>query len=873
MKSSRVLLARLGALFRREKVLGDIDEELRNHLEMETQNHIDRGVAPDEARRLALKSFGDVGRLRDVSYDIRGGGLLETIWQDVQLSLRLLLRHRTFTIVALLTLALGMGVNLSVFTVLNAVLFRALPHIDSDRFVVIESGDYLKGPDQLSGVSPGNFWQMRNEMKTFSEIAGVLGSGFSFRDRNNPETVPAVMVTPEFFRALTAAPVAGRVIEERDTCEGCAPVVVISHRLWMRRFGGDTSIIGRVLPGNDARVIGVMPPDFKYPVNSEVWQPLVDRLQAQDRGSRYFQVYAMLRPGTAIDAARNEIALLSSRLEKDFPRENKNLVFAITPFRERLTRDVRRPLFVLMAAVGMVLLMTCANVANLFLVRLVSRRRDLALSSALGASQWRLVRQILAESAVLCVASTLLGLILALWARKVMLVLLPRNFSHLPIEDRLLLDWRVCLFGVIAMVLSAFFFSVFPAFQVARRDAGDLLRDGRYSTEGRQTHRWRNILVVTQVALALVLLAGAGLLINSFLKLQRTASGFDATNLFGLNLRIPPQLPPDQKVLMIGRLKDAVAAVPEVLAVSVTTSSNVLPYLKFSLNRTDQPGSVDEPVLYDAVSSEYFGNLGISIVAGRNFEGFDTAGSDAIAIVNEKLSKKYFPDENPLGKLVTLNYLGRPQKRRIIGVARDFSQGEQPGRVEPQIFVHVAQQPWFGAALAVRSGSTPAAALRSIQAALWTVDPGHPVSRIQTVEDLLRERLGEPRLYTVLLGVFGLLALVLAAIGLAGLVSYSVSQRTREIGVRMALGARDSDVLRMLLIGGLKLVTAGLLIGLTISLILTRLMKGLLFELSATDPQTFAFAIALLAIVALLSCYFPARRATKVEPVISLRSE
>lgn len=872
MKSLRVLFIRIRALFGRESVLEDIDDELQSHVEMEIQRNIELGLQPHEARRRALKSFGDISRFRDVAYDIRGGGLLEKLWQDVRFALRLLVRNRGFTAIVVVTLALGIGANLSVFSILNAVMLRPLPYIDSARFLVIESGNRLKGPDQLGGISPGNFWQMRGELKTFSEISGIIGSAYSFKDRKNPETVPGALVTPSLFRALPSAPLMGRVIEERDTCAGCPPVAVLSHRLWMRRFGGDPSIVGRVIPGDDTRVIGVMPPDFKYPVACEVWQPLPESLQVQDRSSRYFQVYGLLQPGKRIEEARKELDLLASRLAKDYPRENENLVFALAPFRERLTRDVRRPLFVLMAAVAMVLLMTCANIANLMLVRIVSRRRDLALSSALGASQWRMVRQISTEAILLSVAGAATGLLLAFWARKGLLYLLPGTYSYLPIVDQLRLDWRVYVFAVITMVTSAFLFALVPALQVACRDAGDLLREGRYGSEGKQTHRLRSILVVAQVALALVLLTGAGLLINSFLRLERAGVGFDPQNLFAVTIRTQPQMSFEQRTQIVRTLGDAVRAVPEVKSAGLTTASGVFPYLRFALSRSNASRSFEEPVTYDAISPEYFETLGVPVIRGRNFDERESAGTEPSAIINERLARKYFPGEDAIDQPVTLNYLGRPQQRRIVGIVRDFSQGE-PGKVEPQIFVPASQQPWFSAALLVRSRTFPASAIRSIQSALWNIDSDQPVSRLQTAENLLREKLGEPRLYTALLSLFAVMALLLAAIGLAGVISYTVSQRTREIGVRMALGARQSDVLRMIVIRGVKLVASGLFIGLGLSLILTRLMKGLLFEISATDPQTFAVIVPLLAIIALLSCYLPARRATKVEPVIALRSE
>ena len=802
----------------------------------------------------------------------KGGMRMESLLQDLRFGARMLMKQPGFTLIAALTLALGVGANTAIFSVVNAALLRRLPYIDAERFVVIESGDRTKNSEQMGGLSPGNYWNLREATQSFEEIAGLMGSGYSFKDKENPETVPGVMVTPRFFQALRARPLLGRMIEERDACDRCPGVMVLSHRLWMRRFGGDPSIVGKTLAESGVQVVGVMPPDFRYPAYSEVWQPLPNRLQAQDRASRYFEAYGLLKPGAPIEQARAEMQVFAARLEKEFPKENKNLGITLTPYRDRLTRDVRSSLLVLLAAVGFVLLIACANVANLLLAKAVARRKELAVRAAFGASRWRLVRQILSESLLLAVVSGLLGWMLAQWARIGLLKILPSSYSYLQLEDHLRLDWRVLAFSLSLTMVTGLLFGLLPAWQVSQPEAGEFLKDAQRGTEGAKTRRVRNLLVVAEVSLALVLLVGAGLLINSFLRLQRVQLGFDPQKIFAANLNVPMKMTQAEKAQLIRQLQEAVAALPDVESVAVTTGSNIFPYLYFQLNRADKPLPADEPALYDVISPNYFVALRGALARGRYFTERDTDTTEPIAIINERLARKYFGDEDPLDKAVTLNYLGRPQQRRIVGVVRDMSQGELV-KTQPQIYVPFTQQTWFGASLVVRARASQTAALRSVQRALWAVDSKQPISRLRTAEGLLGSKLEEPRLYTTLLGLFAALALILAMVGVVGVMSYNVTQRTREIGVRMALGAQASDVVRLVVGQGMRLALAGVFVGLLESFALTRLMKGLLFGVSATDPLTFAAIAALLTFAALLACWVPARRATKVDPLKSLRHE
>ena len=793
------------------------------------------------------------------------------MFQDLRYGARMLWRNPGFTLIAVITLSLGIGANTAIFGIVNAVLLRPLPYLDEQRLIAIESGDRTKGERQMSGLSPGNFWELRTTTQSFEEIAGSIGSAYGFRDRENPETVRGVLATPGFFKAFRVQPLLGRLIAESDTCNKCPEVILLSYRLWQRRFGGDPNIIGRTLPESGAQIIGVLPSDFKYPAHAEVWQPLVDQLQAQDRASRYFQVYGLLKPGVSIEQARAEMQTFAAHVEQTFPKGNKDLGFALTPYRERMGRDVRTSILLLLGAVAGVLLITCANVANLLLSRALVRRKELAIRAALGASSARLLRQWFSEGLLLAGVSALCGWGVALYARAGLLMLLPQSYAYLQLKDHLRFDWRVLVFTVGVTALTALVFSIVPALYASRLAVGGVLKEGQRVTESRQTQRVRNLLVVAEVALAFVLLAGAGLLINSFLRLQRTELGFDPHNIFGLSLSIPMNKSQADKAELIRQFQAAVEALPEVKAAAVTTQG-VFPYLSFQLNRVDKPMPADEPVLYDVISPNYFTALGGALMKGRYFTEQDTQMAEPVGLINETLARRFFADEDPLDKTVLFNYLGKQQQRRIVGVVRDMRQGEL-AKLQPQLFVPFTQQPWLSAGLVVRARTSPDSAWRAARNALMTVDPRQSVSNLQTAEELIGEKLEEPRLYTVLLGICGLLALMLAVAGIFGVMSYNVAQRTPEIGTRMALGARTSDVLKLVLSLGMTLVMSGVGLGLIGSFALTRLMKGLLYGVSATDPLTFLLIASLLTAVALLACYIPARRATKVDPWVALRHE
>jgi putative ABC transport system permease protein len=798
------------------------------------------------------------------------GGLL----QDLRHGVRALLKNRAYTAVAVVALSLGIGANTAVFSVVNAALLRPRPYLNSPRLVYVAEGDKTKGPEQFGAVSPADFWDWQAESRAFEHLTGFTGGGFTLTGIEAPETFPGVRVATNFFDTFGAAPLLGRTFRAEDGVTRSAGAIVLSHRLWQRRFGADPGIVGKTLGDTGTVVIGVMPPDFKFPADAECWTPLArDAGEMKLRAERYFNVIGLVRPGQTVEGAEAELKAVAARLEAAYPNSNKNTTALVTPLRERMTRDVRPSLLVLLGAVAFVLLIACANVANLMLARAAGRRKELAVRQALGATRWRVARQLLSESLLLGLAGGAAGLLLALWARDFLLGLLPENYAHLQLQDHVRLDPAVLLFTLGAALLVGLVFGLIPAWQASRPDVNEWLKEGGRGGDGSEHRHTRALLVVAEVALSLVLLAGAALLVQSFVRLRRAELGFDPRGVVATNVSVPPAKYRDEpsRVEFIRRMQEQAAAAPGVEAVAVS-SGLAFPYLYFPFNIEGRPMASDARVLYDSVSANYFRVLRARMKAGREFTELDRAGAPAVAIINETLARQYFPDGDALGQVISINYLGRRVRREVVGVVKDVSQGEL-GKVAPQIYVPYQQQTWFGASLVVRAAGDAESVKREVQRAVWAVDKTQPPAKFDAAEALLGKSLAEPRLYTVLLGAFAALAVLLAGVGIYGVMSYTVARRTREIGVRVALGAQAADVLRLVVGQGMRLALAGVGLGLLASFALTRLLAGLLYGVGASDPLTFAGVAALVALVALAACYVPARRATKVDPMVALRYE
>jgi len=802
---------------------------------------------------------------------------MDNLLKDIRYSIRMLLRKPGFTAVAVIALALGIGANSAIFSVVNSVMLKPLPYADPSRLVSVEYVNVAKPERELNGVSPADFWDVREQSNSFDQLAAHSGGGgFSLRDADQPDVFNGARVSFNFFQTFGVEPLLGRGFTEEDARSGAADTVVLSYRLWMRRFGGDRSVVGRTYNSFEGgtTVIGVMPPDFKFPSYAEVWT-LLSRSSGEmrNRASRYFNVVGRIKSGETIDGAVAELKTIAGRLESEHPQSNKGWTAQLTPFRERLMGSTRTSLFVLLGAVGCLLLIACTNVANLLLARAASRRKEMAIRLALGAGRGRLMRQLLTESVVLGLAGGALGLLIAAWGLELLIGILPsKEAFQLPVEIRI--DRAVMFFTLGLSMLTGIVFGLVPAWQSSKPDVSDWLKEGGRSGSSHQ--RTRGALIVAEIAVALVLLIGAGLLIQSFVRLRRVDLGYEPNGLLTMWVPAPfSRYPNDEsKTRFFKRLLDEVSQVRGADAVSMSSEA-WFGLLNFQLNIESEPlPDGDATVRYSSIAPDYFKVLGAQIRRGRDFDDHDDAKSRGVAIINEALARRYFPDTDPIGKKIVLGYMGRRLPREIVGISSDIKQEELGLPAKPEMYVPYQQVPWLGAALIVRTSSAnPMSLQKDLQQAIWQVDRELPVTRAETVGHHLADLVAEPRLYTLLLGVFAAVALVLASVGIYGVMSYSVTERTREIGIRMALGAAPREVLGLVIRQGLMLATAGVAIGLVVAFALTRVLTSLLYGVSATDLATFAGVPVILTGVALAASFVPARRATKVDPMIALRYE
>jgi putative ABC transport system permease protein len=820
---------------------------------------------------------------------------MQTLRQDLRYSVRTLAKTPGFIAVAVITLALGIGANTAIFSVVNAVLLRPLPYKDPGSLVAFRSLNLQSGEN--FGVSPADYLDWRQQTQSFEQIALYTFGSFSFKDTEHPEQVPGARVSTNFFQTLGVEPHLGRSFTAEEGQLNGPSAVVLSYKLWQRRFGGDRSIIGKTIesydpfassqrsstPGASAKtvnagttVIGVMPPDFKFPSYIELWTPLaLDGGEMKYRASRYMQVVGRLKSGQTLQSAQAEMKTIAGRLESQYPKDDKGWTIQLVSLREHLVRDTKLPLLILLGAVGFVLLIACANVANLLLARAASRRREIAVRLALGASRWQLMQQLLVESLLLAFFGGAFGLLLASWGVSVFVGLLPQYGAYRAPGD-IHIDGTVLFFTLIVTTLTGLIFGLVPGWQSSRPAVNQWLKEGtRGGGEGRQL-RVRNGLVVAEIGFAMVLLVGAGLLLNSFARLRSVDLGYDSRGVLSMWVTAPVEQYRDaeSKARFYQQMLDEIARVPGVQGVTLT-SSVPLGGIGFPFNIEGHPlAGGDANTRYSAISANYFQVLRAKMRAGREFDGHDDLKAPAVMIVNETMARQYFSGTDPLGQRISLNYLNRKVVSEIVGVVADLKQDELGAAVKPEVFVPFSQQPWFSQALLIRANESELAAVKkNVQRAIWNVDRNQVASAGGTLDQELKEMIAEPRLYTILLGTFAVLALLLSAVGIYGVMAYSVAQRTQEIGVRMALGAQMTDVLRLVLRKGLTLSLVGVAIGLAGAYALTRLMAGLLFGVKATDPLTFFSVAGVLLIVALLACYLPARRATKVDPLVALRYE
>jgi putative ABC transport system permease protein len=873
------LKLRLQALFLKPKMEKELDDEVRFHLEREIEENIARGMSQEEARYAALRSFGGIDRVKEESRDERGIRLLDEVWQDLRYGVRMSMKQPGFTLIAVIALSLGIGANTAIFSVVNAVLLRPLPYQDPDRLVVLwETHPQIVLRDERSNVSPANFIDWRDQSRVFEQVAALGGQrGFNLTTGGEPERIQGARVSVSLFSLLGVQPYLGRSFLPEEDQASQSRVVLLSHGLWQRRFGSDPGIIGKTLSLNlrSYTVVGVMPREFNFPEEVEVWTPMA--FSADERKTRdfhYLNVIARLKPGVTLLQAQAEMSTLASRLEQQYPGSNAKRSVQLASLHEHLVGKVKLALLVLLGAVVFVLLIACANVANMLLARAATRQREIAIRLTLGATRLRLVRQLLTESVLLALLGGAFGVLMASWGVHLLIRLSPGNLPRL---TGVSIDGRVLGFTLTLSILTGLVFGLLPALQAARFSLNETLKESSRGAEGASQHRARSLLVIAEVALSLVLLLGAGLMIRSFMQLNRVSPGFKPDHL--LTARLSPTTSKfrneDEGIAFYQQVIEQVGALPGVVSAGAVTHppmSDINLRLDFAVEgrQATAPGEKTSAEAR-AVSPGYFETMGIPLLKGRDFTLHDHKQSARVAIINETMARKYWPNEDPMGKRLTMEIESVP--RQIIGVVGDVRHWGLDQGARAEMYWPLFQKPLVFMTLMVRTTSDPASFVAAVRREVSGIDKDQPVYSIKPMEQLISDSIAQQRLNLLLLTIFAGVALALAAIGIYGVMAYAVTQRTREIGIRIALGAQASDVFKLVIGQGIMQTLVGLTVGLVASFALTRVMKNLLFGVSTTDSRTFVFASLLLAGVALLACYLPARRAIKVDPLLTLRRE
>ena len=809
--------------------------------------------------------------------------MIRDLWQDTRYGARMLRKSPGLTSVAVLSLALGIGAISTIFSFVNGIMLRPLPYPESNRLALLDETALKRGIISM-GVSFPNFLDWRQQNHSFEDIAAYTTGGFAIAGSgptggSEPEQLKGAFVSQGLFEILGVAPIRGRTFTADEDQPDHDQVVILSYGLWQRRFGADPNFIGQTVTLNNRSrtVIGIMPKGFQFPEVAELWAPMALNTKLWTRTDHGLQAIARLKPGVTIEQAQSELTTIAANIEEQNPITNEGMSVSLTSLRAGLVGDYKKALLILLGVVGFVLLIACVNVANLLLARATARQKEIAIRAALGANRKRIFRQLLTESVLLGLISGALGLMLALWGMELLLAAIPID---IPFWMKFDLDGRVLGFTAACSLLTGVVFGTAPALEASNPDLNETLKEGGRSSAGAGRHRLRSLLVVAEIALSLVLLVGAGLMMRSFIRLQHVDAGLNPEGVLTMNVALPrlKYLEPEKRITFFRNLLERVRTLPGV------QSAGAVSNLPLSGNNSGRSLTVEgRPVLsvgeapminHCVVTPSYFGAMGIPILKGRDFDERDTRDSAKVTIIDERLAREYWLDDDPIGKRIRF---GPPEDNEpwhtIVGVVREVKHDRLDASTRESVYLTLPQMPIGGMSLAIRTGGRPENLIGAVRGQVRELDPDLPVTRVMPMTDVVARSVWQPRLYTALFGVFAAVALILATVGIYGVMSYAVTQRTREIGLRMALGAQRQDVLKLVVGQGFLLASIGVGAGLAAALALTRLMSSLLFGVTATDPITFAAVSVLLAGVALAACFVPARRAAKVDPMVALRYE
>jgi putative ABC transport system permease protein len=865
----RKLIMGLRALFRKKQVEQDMDEELHGYLDAAAKDKMRTGMIQEQAARAARVEMGSMDAVKE---EIRSAGwesTLETLWRDIRYSLRQIIRNPGFTVVAALTLALGIGANTAIFTAANDFLLRPLPFSHSDRVVLVKW--YAPKLERSGWIDPPTFknWQEQNQV--FTEIAAwSQGSGFfNLTGPEGPERIPAMQVTAAFFRVLGVGPVLGRTFSAEEDRPGGNRVALISHALWQSRFGGNPGIVGKtlILDGKDYNIIGVLPAGFRFSTTPEdVWTPIAENLN-EGRGGFYFNVIAWPKPGVTPAQAQANMESICAGLSAQFPEHYRDMKVVVESVRDRYAQNLRPALLALLAAAALVLLIACANLANLLLARSTARYKEIAIRRALGASRTRIVRQMLMEGLVLAFLGGAAGLFLAFAGVRVFYAVLPAGWQPL---TRGGIDASVLIFALGISLLTVLLFAMAPAWSTTGFELNETLKEGmRDPLAGGRRRSYRSALVATEVALAAMLITGAGLLIKSFARLSAVDMGFRSENVLTVGLARTKA----GGNVFYREVVDRIAGLPQVRA------AGAINYGPLSGGLWGQDiiiqGAPPRPpgdliwAQHRCVSLGYFRAMGIPLVKGRWFEAPD-ADKDVV-IISDTMAKRYWPGEDPIGKRFGVNCAGVPcHWQTVVGVVGDIK--ELDAAAEPfasMYFLETSSK----MTLVVRAAQDPTSLVADVRSIIHSIDPDQPLGEVRTMQNIMSESVAPQRLTMLISGMIAVLALALAMVGLYGVIAYSVAQRSHEFGIRMALGAGQKEILKIVVGQGLRVTAFGLAMGLVGAWAVTRLLRTILYAVEPTDPPVFALVLLVLVAVALFASYWPARRATKVDPLVALRHE